>query len=365
MSMFYYLAEFRWKLFRLASLLTLGKLSGETMLGVNMLRDLDEALAEPNVRKHVLNRTKLSSAYVQEYDYPPGFPDYLQRTQAFDDKNAYLLSDVVVSPKKGVVWFPEGRIIQQSVSNIPFFYFFGGIKETLLPVGEREVTDPICPLASYNCYYHQLFEGLLPVLQGRSLYPAAKILASKMRPSYLNGMLEFFGIDESQIIETERPLHVSQCVLVPKWVNSGYTRQSDVDFLRSQISSRINGGKQGEKIYISRSLAKSRALSNESEFEAELSKLGFRICHFEKMTFTEQMETIHSASIVIAPHGSGEADMIAARPGTRWIEILSEDWFVTCYAKLAVQLGLDYAFFLTVSSEQGCEIPISEILKAI
>ena len=310
-------------------------------------------------------RTKLSIAYVQEYVYPSGFPDYLQRTQAVDCNNAYLLSDVVVSPKHGVVWLPEGRILQQSVSNIPFFYFFGGIKDALLPVGEQKLSSPVCPLASYNCYYHQLFEGLLPVLQGKSLYPDAIILSSKTRPSYLNGMLEFFGIDESQIVEAECPIRVSQCVLVPKWVNSGYTRQDDVDFLRSQISSRLNGEEKGGEIYISRSLSKSRQLSNEAELEAELSKVGFRICHFEKMTFAEQMETIHSASIVIAPHGSGEANMIAARPGTRWIEILSEDWFVTCYAKLAVQLGLDYAFFLTDSSKQGRDIPISAILQAL
>ena len=360
-----FLVEFRWKLFRLVSLITLGKLSGETMLGVNMLRDLDEALAEPNVRRHVLKRTLLSGASVQNYVHPSGFPDYLQRTQAFDDKNAYLLSDVVTSPKHGVVWFPEGRILQQSVANIPFFYFFGGIKDTLLPVRKLEIVDPVCPLASYNCYYHQLFEGLLPVLQGKALYPDAKILVSTTRPSYLNGMLSFFGIDESQLIIAERPLHVSQCVLIPKWVNSGYTRQSDVDFLRGQISSRIKDGKLGGKIYISRSLTKGRELSNEAELEDALSKNGFRICHFEKMSFREQMETIHSASVVIAPHGSGEANMIAARPGTRWIEILSEDWFVTCYVKLAVQLGLEYSFILTTPSQKGREIPISAILKEI
>ena len=359
------ITAFRWKLFRLASLISLGRLSGETMLGVNMLRDLDEALAEPNVRRHVLKRALLASAYVQEYAYPPEFPDYLQRTQAFDDKNAYLLSDVVVSPKHGVVWLPEGRILQQSVSNIPFFYFFGGIKDTLHPVRNQEITVPVCPMASYNCYYHQLFEGLLPVLQGKSLYHDAKILVARTRPSYLDGMLAFFGIDESQIVVAEHPIHVPQCVLVPKWVNSGYTRQGDVDFLHSQISSRIADGKQVGKIYISRSLAHGRKLANEAELEDELSKRGFRICHFEKMSFTEQMETIHSASIVIAPHGSGEANMIAARPGTRWIEIISEDWFVTCYAKLAVQLGLRYAFFLTAPSRQGWEIPISDILNAI
>ena len=360
-----FLVTFRWKLFRLVSLITLGKLSGETMLGVNMLRDLDEALAEPNVRKHVLKRSLLSEASVQNYVYPSGFPDYLQRAQAFDDKNAYLLSDVITSPKHGVVWFPEGRILQQSVANIPFFYFFGGIKDTLLPVRKLNLDSPVCPLASYNCYYHQLFEGLLSVLQGKALYPDAKILASKTMPSYLNGMLSFFGIDETQIIIAERPLHVPQCVLVPKWVNSGYTRQSDVDFLRGQISSHIKDEKQCGKIYISRSMTKGRELSNEVELENALSKKGFRICHFEKMPFREQMETIHSASVVIAPHGSGEANMIAARPGTRWIEILSEDWFVTCYAKLAVQLGLDYAFFLAEPSQQGRRIPVSAILENI
>ena len=61
----------------------------------------------------------------------------------------------------------------------------------------------------------------------------------------------------------------------------------------------------------------------------------------------EPRRLISNASTIVAPHGAGLANLVAARPGTEVVEILSRNWFNTCYAKLAVQLGCDYRFVET------------------
>ena len=58
----------------------------------------------------------------------------------------------------------------------------------------------------------------------------------------------------------------------------------------------------------------------------------------------EPRRLISNASTIVAPHGAGLANLVAARPGTEVVEILSRNWFNTCYAKLSVQLGCDYHF---------------------
>lgn len=358
------IASAKWKAFRLASNITVGPQRAETFLGGRMIRDMDEGLSFPSIAHHLLCRVRLSDAYVQEYLYPGSFPESFCRTTAFDEKNAYLLRDVFVSPKHGVIWLSGMRPLQQSFSNIPFFFAFGGARDILIPPSRRRCTELVCPMPATNSYYHLLYESVLPVLQGISAFPDAKILIHPSQKSYLHAILGFFGISDQQYVFAKRPLCVARCILVPRWVNSGYTRKSDLDFFRNAIAERLPQAPACNKVYVSRSKCTNRPLANEGELEALLSAEGFIICHFENMTFADQMHTIHSARIVVAPHGAGIANMIAARKQTKLVEIISPDWFVTCYARLAVQLELDYHYVEVEVNQNGRrEIPLDQVVK--
>ncbi len=358
------IASARWKAFRLASSAILGPRRAETFLARSMIRDMDEALSFPSIADHLLCRVRLSEAYVQEYCFPDSFPDSFCRKTAFDEKNVYLLRDVFVSPKHAVIWLSEMRPLQQSFANIPFFFAFGGALECLIPSSRRRCDELVCPMPTTKSYYHLLYESVLPVLQGLSAFPDAKILLHPSEKSDIQAILSFFGISNNQFVFAERPLRVARCILVPRWANSGYTRQSDLDFFRNAIAERLPKTPACNKVYVSRSKCTNRPLANERELEALLSAEGFIICHFENMTFADQMNTIHSARIVVAPHGAGIANMIAARKQAKLVEIISPDWFVTCYARLAVQLELDYHYVEVEITQNGRrEIPLNQVIK--
>ena len=210
-----------------------------------------------------------------------------------------------------------------------------------------------------------MFEGLLPALRVLSLFPDVKFLIPTSRPKYFNDMAAFFGISSERFIESSLPVRVKYGLLFTRRHESGYVRQADVDFLRMECMKRLKSTTAKRNIYISRSMAVARKINNESLFERKLAAFGFEICHFEALPFEEQLATINSAQIVIAPHGSGEANMIAARKGTRWIEILPEGWYELCYARLALQCGLNYAFFEMKSGGSGYIIPINTIVDAL
>lgn len=359
------LAAFRWKVFRFFSLTTMSKLGSETYLGSNIVVDIAERKSNTFVRNHIMQEVKLDDAYIQRYDFHQAFPDFFSLNKAFGDQYAYLLSDVTISPTMGAMWFLDGILLQQSVIRSNFFYSFGGVIETLLPSVELKSEAPVCPLSFHSCYYHQLIEGLLPALRAKRHFPEAKFLVPVLRPPYFDGMAEFFGIESGAFIESTYPVHVAHGILVSKHNESGFVRQADVAFIRSECERRLKDNGYGRKIYISRSTTANRRICNELEFERELLAIGFEICHFENMPFAEQMDVIHSAAVVVAPHGSGEANMIAARSRTKWIEILQDDWFSPLYARLAIQCGLDYQYFEMRRQGKGFLIPISTIVKAL
>lgn len=76
-----------------------------------------------------------------------------------------------------------------------------------------------------------------------------------------------------------------------------------------------------QKIYISRSNASIRRVSNETELTNILKDRGFTIVHLENMPIAEQARYFNQASIIIGPHGSGFANLIFSIPHTTIIEI--------------------------------------------
>jgi|GEM_PF-2342253 len=76
-----------------------------------------------------------------------------------------------------------------------------------------------------------------------------------------------------------------------------------------------------QKIYIARSNAAIRRISNEEKLAQLLKEKGFAIVHLEKMPIFEQAHYFNQASIIIGPHGSGFANLIFSKPNTSIIEI--------------------------------------------
>lgn len=93
-------------------------------------------------------------------------------------------------------------------------------------------------------------------------------------------------------------------------------------FVRDFFSSHSASSKHcGKKIYISRSKAKTRRVTNEKEIEIWLSQMGIEIVILEELDVAEQISLFKSASLVIAPHGAGLANLVHSPKGTTVIEL--------------------------------------------
>lgn len=341
-------AKFRFKLFRLMSIILLGRDGGQSVIGQCVASDLEFANTKA-IRDCILERRLLSGPTIQNYnlaDIPECWRAMFSRPAVFPRRFAYLLGDVAIGPSSGVIYRPPKRLLGDGLIFIPsvahhYFFFQCGIQEVMLSAKSIDEELPVCPMPTIG-YYHVLYEGLMRVFKAQKVFGNIKILVPKARPGYVDEMLDFVGVRSNRIIVSDCPVKCKKGVLIPRWSDCGENLTGDICEFREGLISRLPDNCNGSnKLYISRSRSR-RMLSNEYEIEKVLANCGYKIAYFEEMSFVEQLKTIRSAETIIAPHGAGLANLIVARPRTKVIEIMTQGWANSCYGHLASSLGLDY-----------------------
>lgn len=130
-------------------------------------------------------------------------------------------------------------------------------------------------------------------------------------------------------------------------------------------------GETYEKIYISRTHASVRRVTNELELIKELEKIGFKIIYLEHLSPYEQAYIFNKAKIIVGPHGSGLANLIFADAGCTLIEI---DHGVnpprSFYQRMAKIMNCNYCpFYVDQTTEEQLEddiiVDVSKFLQFV
>jgi capsular polysaccharide biosynthesis protein len=123
------------------------------------------------------------------------------------------------------------------------------------------------------------------------------------------------------------------------------------DVIRSirQVLVTAYGSSSGEapadRLYISRSAARRRKVSNEADVLDVLRRFGFRIFHPESCPFEEQVRTASAARYLVSSHGAGLTNMLFMRPDSHVLELRhQDDRLSNCYFTMASALGLQYSY---------------------
>jgi len=123
------------------------------------------------------------------------------------------------------------------------------------------------------------------------------------------------------------------------------------------------GHARADRLYISRSAARRRRVSNEADVLEVLQRFGFRILHAESCAFEEQVRAAWGARYFVSSHGAGLANMLFMRPGSHVLELRHQGEGVSpCYFTMASALGLPYAY-QTCASPQPEEPPHTADLR--
>jgi capsular polysaccharide biosynthesis protein len=119
----------------------------------------------------------------------------------------------------------------------------------------------------------------------------------------------------------------------------------------------LRGQAPADRLYISRSGARRRKLSNEPDVVDVLRAFGFHILHAESCPFDDQVRAVSGARYLVSSHGAGLTNMLFMRPGSHVLELRHrDDRLSNCYFTMASALTLSYSY-QTCASLRPAETP--------
>jgi capsular polysaccharide biosynthesis protein len=193
-------------------------------------------------------------------------------------------------------------------------------------------------------YFHWMTDALTRLIALEHLvdkYPVF-LPESYKSYSYIVESLELLGYEYVWYIPTQR-LHVKDMILPSHTSSPGNYNAEFLNRLRYRfIGETVD---QHRKIFISRSKATQRFISNEDEVVALVLSFGFEVHIFEEYTLSKQISLMREATCLIGLHGAGLTNMLFMPPKGKVIEFRNKgDQHNNCYFSMASELNHSYFY---------------------
>jgi hypothetical protein len=198
-------------------------------------------------------------------------------------------------------------------------------------------------------FYHWLIEDFPAFLQALHCSPDARVLVRRRSPKFVIDALQLLGITPE----------IAPLVFSPKnfvFASKGSAMAANAvdvrtlrEFQKRHVTTKSKNP-QNSKIYISRRLD-GRFPKNEHEIEALVTSLGFEILNLQDMTFSEQIDRLSGATVVVGTHGAGLANIVWCRPGSARLVEITRAKSPQCFARLADVASVSYSAIVDESTE--------------
>ena len=205
-------------------------------------------------------------------------------------------------------------------------------------------------------YFHWFTDALTRVELVNAYWNVYPVILPRNFKSigYVTQSFEILGVPYT-FIEENRRSHVKELLLTSHTAPTGNYNKALLNNLARRFrnwASHLQSGKShqertGRRLFISRTLAPKRKISNEQELVPILRKYGFEIIHAENLTFKDQVVLFNTASVIAGLHGAGLTNMLFMPIGSRVIEIRRDgDSHNNCFFTMASDLEFDYYYLL-------------------
>lgn len=342
-----FLPRLRAKLANQISMLLLGDLAGTVPRSI--VGDVLEVVDRKEYREILRVEQLVDDAHVESYGFPASFPYRFPTKKAYNPKHIFSVNNALISSKSGLVIAPEGdKAFLQSIGSLNRLLSWGNVLPDMTATSKASMQIDadviVCPDTGY---FHWLLEVLPNVIHCLNyLHDKAMIVVPTHPRSYVNEALRFLlGCEyEDRVVQVPLVARASRALFATFEDRSGYTRSADIQALRDAFASEMALPRQEYKVYVSRAKSAKRAIANEKEVEEVLQKRGFKIVYAEELSLLEQINTVSSATEIVAPHGAGLANMVWCNKHVRVVEIFPYNNLHFCYATLALSNHIQYSY---------------------
>ncbi|WP_409341770.1 glycosyltransferase family 61 protein [Paenibacillus sp. MBLB4367] len=219
----------------------------------------------------------------------------------------------------------------------------------LPPLQHTDETIGVLTFCASGMYYHWMFDAISRLdLLNQSGIPIDRYIVNGDRCPFQAETLELLGIPKEKQLHCYDTFHLqSRRLIVPVAPAIDWGPHLwQIQYLRKEllISRGTAPAAEYEKIFISRSLASNRRVTNEEQLFEILRPLGFKLVHLELYSVVQQAQVFSSAKLIVSPHGSGLTNLIFCRPGTKVVELFAPSFPVYVFWLICNQLELDYYY---------------------
>ncbi|MDK8183041.1 glycosyltransferase family 61 protein [Paenibacillus sp. UMB4589-SE434] len=200
---------------------------------------------------------------------------------------------------------------------------------------------------STQAIYGHWFFDILPRIHliEQSGIPISKYVIGKLTHAFQYESLELLGMSLDRLLQVDRlDFHLKAELLVVPSVPllTGKSPRWAYQFIQARLKEHHAIPKKPgyERIYISRQDAFARYVVNEDEVIQYLQQKGFTTVVLTPLTMREKISIFSTVEVVVAPFGSGNANLAFCNPGTKVVELAPTTvidpyfWRISCHAQL-------------------------------
>lgn len=284
------------------------------------------------------------------------------------------LRNAIVFPRHGLVITEEGALIADSctalfsenMALIERLNTVPGINYADSRITLENEPDRICngkslfaSHAGSGVFGHWYFDTLPAIVSSLSDVRKyeGRIIFSELT-AWQKETLAVLGADGIASEVGDGPVLVSE-LLLSSYIDVSNTRASSTLMNDVFAAMRDRQGENGcspardaksKRLYITRrNVGSRRRMINEMELCRQLSSVGFDVIAPEELTIQDQIDRFSNAEVVVAPAGSANVNVGFMKPGSKFVEIFSGEYYDFAFARLALNAGLNYSYFQTNS----------------
>lgn len=207
-------------------------------------------------------------------------------------------------------------------------------------------------------YFHWFTDSMTRMYMGDEFIPKYPILIpekfAKIR--FIVDSLSCLGL-QTVVIKNDRFYRIKELILPsytamtgnynPIYINEVREKLLNSCLSNSQTSKQSSLSNRSRRLWVSRKKAGRRYIQNEDSLLEILKKYNFEVVYAEDLTFYEQVNLFHQASIIAGIHGAGLTNMMWMSSNQTVIEIReSGDDKNNCYFALASIMNHRYFYLL-------------------
>jgi hypothetical protein len=281
--------------------------------------------------------TTYSKALVSEI-YDPR--SQLMRGHYFNERKVYLLKDIVLEPRLGLVYSRDGYLVEES-TNWPIYQFYNSFPWT----PKKTIPKSVLPTAIFlpsSAFGHWLMEDLPLAIFALRFYPQAPVLVASNPPKFV---MDFLKIINRDVIYLDGPMQIDSLILVQKNQDSGWPHPKDLETLNlfEPFRSAKAETPATKKVYASRRGAK-RSPKNEYEIEMLFQEYGFDVFQLEQLDLLEEIKLLSTTSVIAGVHGSALSNVIWMPVGGKMFDIVNDNYWTEAGHRLAFLQECQYHY---------------------